>query len=455
MDILTIGEVLIDLTQTGKDVRGIPQFAANPGGAPANLAVAASRLGAQTAFIGKVGADAFGRYLKEVLAENKVDVSGMAVDADHPTTMAVVSVDATGERDFSFYRSANADVMLCKEDISDEALKAAKIVHFGSVSLTADPSRTATLDAAARAKKLGATITYDPNYRANLWKNKEDAIAQMKTPLPLVDILKVSDEELPLLTGTTDCESGTAQLAQNGIRLIFVTLGANGVFYRFGDKTGHVAGVPCKVGDTNGAGDTFFGAALSKLCKEELDTLNRPGTHLPSHCDMRLTNGVDMTTGSLGQGFSAAVGMALAAQADKRDLNVYTIIGDGESQEGQIWEAALLAGDRKLDNLIAFTDYNKMQIDGYVGDVNTLDPLEDKWKAFGWDVQSVDGHDIQQILYAIDNAKKEKGRPSMIILNTIKGKGVYFAENLVACHNMTITEEMWKKAVDMIDKEEI
>ena len=273
MDILTIGEVLIDLTQTGKDARGIPQFAANPGGAPANLAVAASRLGAQTAFIGKVGADAFGRYLKEVLAENKVDVSGMAVDADHPTTMAVVSVDATGERDFSFYRSANADVMLCKEDISDEALKAAKIVHFGSVSLTADPSRTATLDAAARAKKLGATITYDPNYRANLWKNKEDAIAQMKAPLPLVDILKVSDEELPLLTGTTDCESGTAQLAQNGIRLIFVTLGANGVFYRFGEKTGHVAGVPCKVGDTNGAGDTFFGAALSKLCKEELDTL--------------------------------------------------------------------------------------------------------------------------------------------------------------------------------------
>ena len=263
MDILTIGEVLIDLTQTGKDARGIPQFAANPGGAPANLAVAAARLGAQTAFIGKVGADAFGRYLKEVLAENKVDVSGMAV----------VSVDATGERDFSFYRSANADVMLCKEDISEGALKAAKIVHFGSVSLTADPSRTATLDAAARAKKMGATITYDPNYRANLWKNKEDAIAQMKAPLPLVDILKVSDEELPLLTGTTDCESGTAQLAQNGIRLIFVTLGANGVFYRFGDKTGHVAGVPCKVGDTNGAGDTFFGAALSKLCKEELDTL--------------------------------------------------------------------------------------------------------------------------------------------------------------------------------------
>ncbi len=139
MDILTIGEVLIDLTQTGKDERGIPQFAANPGGAPANLAVAASKLGAKTAFIGKVGADAFGRYLTDVLNENCVDASHVAVDADHPTTMAVVSVDATGERDFSFYRSANADVMLCKEDISDEALKAARIVHFGSVSLTADP----------------------------------------------------------------------------------------------------------------------------------------------------------------------------------------------------------------------------------------------------------------------------------------------------------------------------
>ena len=273
MDIVTIGEVLIDLTQTGRDERGIPQFAANPGGAPANLAVAAAKLGAQTTFIGKVGEDAFGRYLTEVLQENKVDTCYMVTDADHPTTMAVVSVDAAGERDFSFYRSANADVMLSKEDIPEEALKAAKIVHFGSVSLTADPARTATLDAAARAKKLGAIITYDPNYRANLWHSKEEAIAQMKAPLPLVDILKVSDEELPLLTGIADCESGTAQLAQNGIRLIFVTLGANGVFYRMGDKIGHVAGVPCKVGDTNGAGDTFFGAALSKLCKEDLNTL--------------------------------------------------------------------------------------------------------------------------------------------------------------------------------------
>ena len=273
MDILTIGEVLIDLTQTGRDEKGIPQFAANPGGAPANLAVAASRLGAKTAFIGKVGADGFGRYLSDVLTQNGVDASGVAVDRQHPTTMAVVSVDASGERDFSFYRGANADVMLSSEDIPDAALKEAKIVHFGSVSLTADPSRSATLDAVRRAKAMGKTITYDPNYRANLWPDQDTAVAQMKAPLDLVDILKVSDEELPLLTGTTDCESGTAQLAAHGIGLIFVTLGPDGVFYRMGEKTGHVAGVPCKVGDTNGAGDTFFGAALSKLCKEDLTAL--------------------------------------------------------------------------------------------------------------------------------------------------------------------------------------
>ena len=273
MDILTIGEILIDLTQTGRDEKGIPQFAANPGGAPANLAVAAAKLGAQTAFIGKVGDDAFGRYLNEVLRENGVDASGVAVDETYPTTMAVVSVDARGERDFSFYRSANADVMLSADDIPDAALRQAKVVHFGSVSLTADPSRAATLDAVRRAKGMGKTITYDPNYRANLWPDADTAVARMKAPLGLVDILKVSDEELPLLTGTADCAAGTAALAEQGVKLIFVTLGPDGVFYRLGEKTGHVPGVRCTVGDTNGAGDTFFGAALSKLCKEDLAAL--------------------------------------------------------------------------------------------------------------------------------------------------------------------------------------
>ena len=272
-DFYALGELLIDFTPAGKTPAGIPIFEQNPGGAPANVAVQAARLGVSAGFIGKVGQDMFGTFLRDTLVKQNVDVENLHFSNDTATSLAFVQLSESGDRDFSFYRSANADVMLCKEDIPEEALKAAKIVHFGSVSLTADPARTATLDAAARAKKLGAIITYDPNYRANLWHSEEEAIAQMKAPLPLVDILKVSDEELPLLTGTTDCENGTAQLAQNGIRLIFVTLGANGVFYRFGEKTGHVAGVPCKVGDTNGAGDTFFGAALSKLCKEDLNFL--------------------------------------------------------------------------------------------------------------------------------------------------------------------------------------
>jgi transketolase len=188
---------------------------------------------------------------------------------------------------------------------------------------------------------------------------------------------------------------------------------------------------------------------------KELDTLNRPNTHLPSHCDMRLTNGIDMTTGSLGQGFSAAMGMAVAAKMDKKDLYIYTIIGDGESQEGQVWEAAMFAGNRRLDNIIAFTDYNKMQIDGYIEEVNGLEPLNQKWEAFGWHVQSVDGHDIKSILYAIDNAKKVKGKPSMILLNTIKGKGCYFCENMVSSHNMAITEDKWTKAIELLEVEEV
>ena len=203
-------------------------------------------------------------------------------------------------------------------------------------------------------------------------------------------------------------------------------------------------------------GPALYAALALKgfLSVEELDTLNRENTHLPSHCDMNLTKGIDMTTGSLGQGFSAAVGMALAVKMDRRSSYIYTIIGDGESQEGQIWEAAMLAGSRGLDHLIAFTDYNKLQLDGYIEDVNGLYPLEDKWKAFGWHVQSVNGHDVEEIRYAIDNARKVTGKPSMILLNTIKGKGGFFCENQVASHNMTIDEKTWQKAVELLERGE-
>ena len=152
-----------------------------------------------------------------------------------------------------------------------------------------------------------------------------------------------------------------------------------------------------------------------------------------------------MTAGSLGQGLSCAVGMALGCKMDKNPATIYCFIGDGESQEGQIWEATMFAGSHKLDNLIVLLDYNKMQLDGAVADINDIAPVEDKWKAFGFFVQSIDGHDIEAISDAIDNAKAQHERPSMIVLNTIKGKGASFAESASNCLSMSISEEMWRK----------
>ena len=176
--------------------------------------------------------------------------------------------------------------------------------------------------------------------------------------------------------------------------------------------------------------------------KEWLYTLNKFGTNLPSHCDMNKTPGVDMTAGSLGQGFSCAVGIAIGSKIKKDGATIYTIIGDGESQEGQIWEAAMLAASKKVDNLIGFTDYNGMQLDGNVEDINSLGNLKSKWKAFGWYTQEIDGHDCEAISAAIDRAKAKKGQPSMIILKTVKGKGISFVEAAgYKSHSMTMNKE--------------
>ena len=264
-DLVTIGEILIDLTYSGRD-KGVPVYTANPGGAPANVAVAAARLGADAAFIGKVGRDYYGDFLRATLTENGVDISGMLVDNDAPTTLAVVSVSETGERSFSFYRRNCADTLLSSEEISTELLGNTRFLHFGSVSLTDDPARTATLFAAQKAKELGAVVTYDPNYRANLWNSEEEAVERMKSVLGFVDILKISDEELPLLTGTDDPVEGTRQLSDTyGLSLILLTLGPDGAFYRRGEETGKAEGFKVKVADTNGAGDTFFGSFLSRM----------------------------------------------------------------------------------------------------------------------------------------------------------------------------------------------
>lgn len=184
--------------------------------------------------------------------------------------------------------------------------------------------------------------------------------------------------------------------------------------------------------------------------REALKSLNELGTSIPSHCDATRTAGVDVTTGSLGQGFSVTVGIALAAKLDREALYVYPIIGDGESQEGLVWEAAMLAGNKGLDNIIGFTDYNNLQIDGHVSEVNGLEPLADKWAAFGWDVQSVDGHDVEEIDQAVSRAKQGGGKPHMIILRTVKGKGISFAENVVTNHSMTISKDVLERELKLL-----
>ncbi|MCR5153662.1 MAG: carbohydrate kinase [Lachnospiraceae bacterium] len=293
-DIISVGEALIDLTQNkipisnandNKPEASFPAFTAFPGGAPANLAVAAARLGARTAFVGKVGKDFFGNLLKNTLEENKVDTSSMYMEEKAPTTLAVVSVDKNGERSFSFYRDGSADTLLSLEDMEKcNLFNEAKLYHFGSVSLTHPVSEGAVKKGIDLAKSQGLLISYDPNYRPALWKNEETAVKAMLSPIPKVDILKVSDEELPLLTGSRDPKEGAGILSSMGPAVVLVTLGAKGAFLyckknvaansvhsvinrflSFDEYSAEVPGYPCRVGDTNGAGDTFFGAFLSRI----------------------------------------------------------------------------------------------------------------------------------------------------------------------------------------------
>lgn len=262
-DIITIGEILIDLTQTGVNESGIPIFAANPGGAPANVAVAAARLGAHTAFIGKTGDDEFGAFLRRVLESNHVNCSDLRT-GKQPTTMAIVSVDSTGERSFRFVRGADCE--LSPDEMDESSVIHSKFLHFGSVSLSHGIARNGTIFAARAAKQSGVLVSYDPNYRPALWRDEAEAIEWMRIPLPLVDVIKLSDEELPLLTGTENLEEGSRLLAEQGTSLILVTLGGKGSFCRWKGECITVPGVNVPIADTNGAGDTFLGAVLSRLC---------------------------------------------------------------------------------------------------------------------------------------------------------------------------------------------
>lgn len=187
------------------------------------------------------------------------------------------------------------------------------------------------------------------------------------------------------------------------------------------------------------------------IAREELDSLRKTGSILQGHPDMAKTPGVEMTTGSLGQGLSAANGMALAAKLDDRDIKVVAILGDGEIQEGQIWEAAMTSAHYKLDNLVGILDYNGLQIDGEIKEVMDPAPVAQKWSAFGWKVLEINGHDINQINEALMTAENEQGRPTMIVANTVKGKGVSFMENEAGWHGKAPGDEDLEKALKELE----
>ena len=293
-DITVFGEILIDFTMQGENEDGQAVFARNPGGAPANVAVAASRLGARTAFLGKAGKDMHGEFLRAVLEKEKVDVSGLVMDGKYFTTLAFVDVNEDGERTFSFARKPGADTQIRKEEVDVDILDRTHIFHVGSLSLTDQPARDTTFYAVKRAKSKGSIISYDPNYRASLWKDEETAKQHMRSLIPYADMVKISDEETELLTGYSRPEDAAEYLLGQGVKVAAVTLGSDGAYVcsRFGGC--RVPGYPSRVADTNGAGDSFWGGFLYRvnasgrkpedLTLEELETYARFGNAVASLC---------------------------------------------------------------------------------------------------------------------------------------------------------------------------
>ena len=263
-DVTALGEVLIDFTPYGNSEAGMALFEQNPGGAPANVLAAVSNLGLKPAFIGKVGDDMHGALLKETLDKIGVDTSGLVVDPDFFTTLAFVSLK-NGERSFSFARKPGADTQLTSEEVNLDVVKNTKIFHCGSLSLTDDPARSATFYAVQEAKKAGAVISYDPNYRPLLWKTEEDAIEKMRSMVPYADIMKISDEETELLSGKADSKEAAEELLKQGVSCVVVTLGKDGALLKTKAIEVHAKGKDRKPVDTTGAGDSFWGGLLSRL----------------------------------------------------------------------------------------------------------------------------------------------------------------------------------------------
>lgn len=275
-DVVALGELLVDLTQNGLSEQGNTLFEANPGGAPANVLAMLRKLGKSCAFIGKVGRDSFGDMLERTVREAGIDTRALYRDAEIPTTLALVHTFPNGDRDFSFYRKPGADIRLSAEELDEDLLGDCRIFHFGTLSLTDEPCRAATVRALELAREAGALISFDPNLREPLWSSLDEAKKQIAWGLARCDILKISDNELLFMTGENDFDAGAAKLraAWPNIRLLNVTAGADGS-YSYYDAL-RVFEPACKRGgviETTGAGDTFCACVLNFVLERGLEDL--------------------------------------------------------------------------------------------------------------------------------------------------------------------------------------
>lgn len=274
-DVVALGELLIDFTENGLSGQGNPLLEANPGGAPCNVLAMLNRLGKKTAFIGKVGNDQFGKMLKEVVEESGTDVSGLAMDEQVHTTLAFVHTFPDGDREFSFYRNPGADMMLTKEEVDPEIIKNARIFHFGTLSSTHAGVREATRYAIDVAKENGLLVSFDPNLREPLWESLDQAKEEILYGMSRCDILKISDNEMEFMTGTTDYNKGVEMLREQfDIPLICVTLGKEGSRAYYRDMIVEAAPfVREDTIETTGAGDTFEACTLNYILEHDLEGL--------------------------------------------------------------------------------------------------------------------------------------------------------------------------------------
>ena len=266
IDVVAMGELLIDFTCASTDADGYPTMVAHPGGAPANFLAALTKFGTKTALLGKVGTDAFGKMLTGTLQKAGICTEGLVAADDVFTTLAFVTLDETGNREFSFSRKPGADTCITFDELNLRLIDEAKVFHFGTLSLTDEPARSATQQAVAYAKAKGKLITYDPNLRKPLWKSMELAKEQMLWGLSQADVVKISDEEVEFLFGL-DVEAGAEHILRHyGVKLVFVTCGPDGCYFKNAVSCGHVPSLSgIRVVDTTGAGDIFGGSAVWKL----------------------------------------------------------------------------------------------------------------------------------------------------------------------------------------------